>query len=122
MIRTSVISTDGNLISEYPEKSGDGTGKYILKTPDTERYSYHDQYELKSDKDILTAIRSALHTNVFIHDNNILVNVSEGWVYLEGSVENEDQRNLAKKMITDIFGVNRVTNYLTFPRHSERMN
>lgn len=79
-----------------------------------------DYYKSKSDWEILRIIRSALQGNVFLNANNILIKVEEGWVYLEGSVENEDQRNLAKKLIRDIFGVTRVTNYLTFPSRSIR--
>ncbi len=92
------------------ERSSSGTLKSYVK-----RVS--DHYKSNSDWEILKIIRSALQGNAFLNSNNILVKVEEGWVYLEGSVENEDQRNLAKKLIRDIFGVFRVTNYLTFPRH-----
>ena len=123
MIRASVISRDDSSVSESPTKSGDKTGKLssALKRV-SDRYFGRDQYELKSDRKILMIVRSALHSNVFINENNILVNVNEGWVYLEGKVDNEDQRNLAKKLIADIFGVVRVTNYLTFPRHGFAVN
>ena len=118
MITASVISNDENSALELSTKPGDRTGKIssALKRV-SERYFSRDKYELKSDRDILMIVRSALHSNVFINEHNILVNVAEGWVYLEGKVDNEDQRNLAKKLIADIFGVVRVTNYLTFPRH-----
>lgn len=119
----NAISNDDHSVSESSTKSGDRPGRLssALKRV-SDLYLSLDQYELKSDREILMLVRSALHSNVFINENNILINVNDGWVYLEGKVENEDQRNLAKKLIVDLFGVVRVINYLTFPRNCFRMN
>jgi osmotically-inducible protein OsmY len=111
MERASVNSNypvSGQIISNQDgEKDG----------PKTVKSEHHcDHYDLPSDMEILAAIRSALRSDGLIDENDILINVQGGWVYLEGKVPTEDQRNLAMKLATDIFGVTRVTNYLTFPR------
>jgi osmotically-inducible protein OsmY len=92
------------------------SGQYGVEIP-TIGQNQDVQTESPEDSDLFHAIKSALHRNVFIKEDNIEVNVDRGWVYLEGTVESEEQRNLAQKTICDIFGVARVTNYLTFPRH-----
>lgn len=123
MIAVSVFSNDDRSVSESSTKSGDRPGRLssALKRV-SDLYLNLDRYELNSDREILMLVRSALHSNVFINEKNILINVDYGWVYLEGKVENEDQRNLAKKLIVDLFGVVRVINFLTFPRNCFRLN
>lgn len=117
MIRSHNISPDENSILDSVTQSEVKTGKiqsYLRLVS--------DRYKSSSDWAILKIARSALRSNAFLCEQNILLLVEEGWVYLEGSVESEDQRLLAKKLIRDIFGVGRVINYLTFPRRGLSMS
>jgi osmotically-inducible protein OsmY len=100
-------------------------GEYLQTDIDSPQYSFQTPRgglnqaatnESFDESEIWQAVKSALKSNIFLKENNIAVRVDGGWVYLEGTVESEEQRNLAQKTVSEIFGVARVTNYLTYPR------
>jgi osmotically-inducible protein OsmY len=69
-----------------------------------------------SDALLMEHIVSTLHQNSRLHDEDIRVSVNEGWVYLEGKVDQESDRQLVRESVERILGVYGVTNNLTFPR------
>jgi osmotically-inducible protein OsmY len=69
-----------------------------------------------SDDLLMEHIVSTLHQNSRLHEDHIQVSVSEGWVYLEGKVDQESDRQLVQESVERILGVYRVTNNLTFSR------
>lgn len=67
----------------------------------------------RPDEDIATAIAEAFLWNTQIPRNAIRVQVSSGWVTLQGTVDWEYQRRLAERTATDLMGVRGVSNQLT---------
>jgi osmotically-inducible protein OsmY len=61
-------------------------------------------------------IRSALHQNSQLSDQDIAISVEEGWVLLEGKVTREADRRLVQLCVENILGVCGITNNLTFSR------
>jgi osmotically-inducible protein OsmY len=68
-----------------------------------------------ADHDLYQKVTNALHTNSLIDSDKITVRVKERRVYLEGTVDSKNQRNLAAACIADIFGIRTVANNITFP-------
>jgi osmotically-inducible protein OsmY len=66
--------------------------------------------QAKADEEIARAVRSALEWDAWIPDDQIASTVSNGWVTLEGSVENGQQREDAMRVVERLLGVRGVTN------------
>jgi osmotically-inducible protein OsmY len=69
-----------------------------------------------SDTELAGAVRSALEWNALVPDAHIQSTVSDGWVMLEGEVNNERERNDAEKVIERLTGVVGVMNKLSIRR------
>jgi osmotically-inducible protein OsmY len=69
-----------------------------------------------SDGVLMKHIVSTLHQNSHFHDEHIRVYVKEGWVSLEGKVDQESDRQLVQKSVESVMGVYGITNNLTFSR------
>lgn len=65
--------------------------------------------------DLYQKVISALHTNCLINSEKITVRVKDRRIYLEGTVDSENERNLAAKCISEIFGIQAISNSITFP-------
>jgi osmotically-inducible protein OsmY len=63
-----------------------------------------------SDTEIAVAIRSALEWDAFVPSERIRSSVSEGWVTLEGDVENYAEREEAERSLKNLAGVRGITN------------
>lgn len=85
--------------------------------PDKPAGSDFDSGAAKSDADLdlYQKVVNALHANCLINSEKIRVRVKERRVYLEGTVDSENERNLAAKCIADIFGIRTIANGITFP-------
>jgi osmotically-inducible protein OsmY len=70
----------------------------------------HSRRQAKADEEIARAIRAALAWDAWVPDEGIRSTVSNGWVTLEGSVENGHQREDALRAVERLLGVRGVTN------------
>lgn len=68
------------------------------------------------DLAIAEQISSILARDVRINDDDIHVSVHDGWVFLDGHVDFEVDRDLVQSRIENVTGVCRITNNLTYPR------
>jgi osmotically-inducible protein OsmY len=68
--------------------------------------------EKRSDSEIRESVIKAIAWNSAIENNQIEVNVENGWVTLEGQVEWEFQKTKAKNLTDDIAGVVGVSNFI----------
>jgi len=64
------------------------------------------------DTDLAQAVRSALEWDAFVPDEKIRSTVSNGWVTLEGEVEQWTQREDARRAVERLTGVRGVTNQI----------
>ena len=63
-----------------------------------------------TDSALAQRVRRALEWNVFVPEQKISTTVSDGWVTLEGEVDDLSQREAAEKAIRDIAGLVGVVN------------
>ena len=70
------------------------------------------------DLAIAEQINSILHRDIRIDEHDIHVSVHDGWVFLDGHVDFEADRDLVQSRIENVAGVCRITNNLTYPRHT----
>lgn len=68
-----------------------------------------------SDLSIMEQISSILHRDVRINDKDIHVSVRGGWVFLDGTVDFDSDRELVQQRIENVAGVCRIVNNLTCP-------
>ena len=66
----------------------------------------------RTDSEIAHAVRQALEWNVLVPSDQIQTTVSNGWVALEGNVENYSERIDAERAVRDLAGVSGVTNQI----------
>lgn len=64
----------------------------------------------KSDTKIATAAVNALKCDISVPENKVQLQVDNGWVYLNGEVEWDFEKNAAKKAIENLTGVRYVMN------------
>lgn len=69
-----------------------------------------------SDALLMKHIVSTLYQNSRLRDEDIRVSVKEGWVSLEGKVDQESDRQLVQESVESVLGVYGITNNLTFSR------
>lgn len=67
----------------------------------------------KTDKEIAKAIVDAFEWNSSVPDDDIMVKVENGWVYLTGEVQWSYQKNAAKNAAEKLMGVKGITNLIT---------
>ena len=77
-----------------------------------------DDYK-KTDSEIAKAAVKILKWDTSVPNDNILINVEDGWIYLTGEVEWDDQREAAKKAIQNLPGVKFVDNRITLKQKVE---
>jgi osmotically-inducible protein OsmY len=70
------------------------------------------------DLAIAEQISSILARDVRINDHDIHVSIHDGWVFLDGHVDFEADRDLVQSRIENVTGVYRITNNLTYPRQA----
>ena len=68
---------------------------------------------MRGDTELARAVRSALEWDVLLPDDQIHSTVSDGWVMLEGEVNNERERTDAERAIERLTGVVGVMNKLS---------
>jgi osmotically-inducible protein OsmY len=68
---------------------------------------------MRGDTELARAVRSALEWDALLPDEQILSTVSDGWVMLEGEVNNERERTDAERVIERLSGVVGVMNKLS---------
>ncbi len=68
---------------------------------------------VRSDTEIAQAIRHTLEWDVFVPDDRITSTVTNGWVTLEGTVEQLAQRDDAERAVRNLAGVRAVVNKIT---------
>lgn len=66
----------------------------------------------RTDSEIEKAVINAIRWNTSIKDDEIRVQVTDGWVTLEGEVEYEYQKTKARNLTEDISGVVGITNLI----------
>ena len=73
----------------------------------------------RSDTELAHQIVSTLRWDVFVPEDRVRARVEHGWVTLEGEVEWEFQRRMARRAVQNLTGVLGVTNLVTLkPRAS----
>lgn len=70
------------------------------------------------DLAIVEQISSILARDVRINDHDIHVSIDDGWVFLDGHVDFQADRELVQSRIENVTGVYRITNNLTYPRQA----
>lgn len=73
---------------------------------------------VKTDEDIAAAALRALKDNWSVPDNEVRVKVENGWLYLEGSLKWNYQRDAAERSVHDLTGVKGVINNITIKADS----
>jgi len=68
---------------------------------------------MRGDTELARAVRSALEWDALLPDQQIQSTVSDGWVMLEGEVNNERERTDAERVIERLTGVVGVMNKLS---------
>ena len=68
---------------------------------------------VRSDTEIARAVRSALEWDALVPDNQIQSTVSDGWVTLEGEVNNGRERTDAERVLRRLTGMVGVINKIT---------
>jgi osmotically-inducible protein OsmY len=68
---------------------------------------------MRGDTELARAVRSALEWDALLPDEQIQSTVSDGWVMLEGEVNNERERTDAERVIERLTGVVGVMNNLS---------
>lgn len=66
--------------------------------------------EIRTDEDIALATVNALKWNTAVPEDKVKIKVENGWVYLEGELEWQYQKEAAKNSINRLRGVRGVTN------------
>ena len=66
-----------------------------------------------TDSELARHVRQALEWDVFVPEQRITTTVSDGWVTLEGEVENLAQREAAEKAIRNLTGLVGIVNNLS---------
>jgi len=72
----------------------------------------------RTDTQIAAGVRNALEWDAFVADESILSTVSNGWVTLDGEVDNWRERGDAEEAIRRLTGVVGVTNRITVRQRS----
>jgi osmotically-inducible protein OsmY len=67
----------------------------------------------RADADIAQVARNTLDWDVWVPPRRITINVWDGWVTLEGTVETWHQRQAAERVIRNLTGVKGVANQIT---------
>jgi osmotically-inducible protein OsmY len=67
---------------------------------------------IRTDTDLAQAVRHALEWDVQVADQRITSTVSNGWVTLEGEVDDGHERSNAERAIRNLVGVRGVTNQI----------
>jgi osmotically-inducible protein OsmY len=67
----------------------------------------------RTDTEIAQAVRHALQWDVFVPDEKITSTVSDGWVTLDGTVEQWSEREDAARAVRNLAGVQGVVNRIT---------
>lgn len=73
---------------------------------------------VKTDEEIAASALSALRNNWSVPDRDIRVKVENGWLYLDGNLEWNYQRDAAERSVRDLTGVKGVINNLTIKTDS----
>jgi osmotically-inducible protein OsmY len=73
---------------------------------------------VRSDTEIARAVRSALEWDALVPDDQIQSTVSDGWVTLEGEVNNGRERTDAEKVLRRLSGVVGVINKITIRKQA----
>lgn len=68
---------------------------------------------VRDDEDIATAAVHALHWDAKVPDEQLQVTVEDGWVTVEGTVEEQFQRVEVERVVRHLAGVRGVTNSVT---------
>lgn len=71
----------------------------------------------KTDTDIAKAAVNALKWHSSVPDENVMVKVENGWIYLSGEVKWPYQKESARKAIEDLTGVKGVSNSLNIKQN-----
>ena len=67
-------------------------------------------YSIKDDNDIAVEIQNAFKWNERVPDNRIKVKVEDGWVTLEGRLNNNYQKDAAGEAVKNLMGVTGISN------------
>lgn len=73
---------------------------------------------MRSDTELAHAVRSALEWDALVPDDQIQSTVSDGWVTLEGEVNNGRERTDAEKVLRRLSGVVGVINKITIRKQA----
>lgn len=73
-----------------------------------------------TDIKLYQKVINAIRYRGLINIDKITVRVTERVVYLEGIVENENERNEVATCVSDLFGIRSIYNSLTFPYRAKK--
>jgi osmotically-inducible protein OsmY len=76
----------------------------------------------RTDADIAAAAVSALHWNATVPDESVQVTVRDGWITLEGTLEQQHQKAAADEAVRKLIGARGVTNLIVVKPKASRGN
>lgn len=80
--------------------------KAVVDNMQVELVSLHQ----RNDEDIARAVVNAFEWDVFVPQDRIKVTVENGWVTLEGKVDNRYQKTAAERVVNNLAGIKGVVN------------
>lgn len=114
-VKNGVVTLSGHVDSYSKKQAAENTAKKVagvkVVAMDIE-VGISPSYR-KTDTEIATAVLDALKWNNAVQEEKIKVKVEDGNVKLEGEVEWQYQRTMAKTAIENLVGVRQVTNLIT---------
>lgn len=114
-VKNGVVTLSGQVDSYSKKRTAENTAKKVagvkIVAMDIEVGISPDHR--KTDTEIATAVLDALKWNTAVQEEKIKVKVEDGNVKLEGEVEWQYQRAMAKTAIENLVGVRQVTDLIT---------
>jgi len=121
IVENSVVTLTG-IVDSYSKKLAAEKAvkkvKGVKAVADDIEVKYGAAYK-KTDKEIAKAAVNALKWNASVPEDNVAIEVSDGWVYLSGELQWFYQKEAAVKSIETLLGVRKVVNNITLKQAIE---
>ena len=119
-VNDAVATLTGSVVS-YAQKTAAQEAAHrvagVLDVANDIEVNPHDDF-VRSDTEIARAVRSVLEWDALVPDDQIQSTVSDGWVTLEGEVNNGRERTDAERVIRRLSGVVGVINNIAIRKQA----
>lgn len=111
IVKDGIVTLTGTVDNYAKKLEAENAAKKVAGVKAVvEKIEIDYKHETRTDEDIAADAIDALKWNVAVPDDKLKIIVSQGWVYLQGVVEWNYQKNSAKKAVEAIPGVKGVIN------------